>query len=305
MKHERNVEGLRQNAQKKREEAIKRTDAGIQQLLKEKRPVNFKTVAEVAGVSTAWLYREPEIKARIEQLREQASQTKKVPPKQRASDASKDAMIKTLKSRISKLDADNRELRKQLEVVYGQLIETETLRQRTEQLKAENLKLQTQLKECVPSKPPGEAVKPTSKVTSLADRRAARLASNNDVESVLATLGVEMNSTLAKRIKGTPKEVMMDAIASLEQAIAEERVRNPAGFLFKALNEAWKPNEEHQKKVEQDIFQEWFPLAKSLKLVDAATQLGGVQHVLTTEGNWVPFSQMIAEYPLETLQEMS
>jgi hypothetical protein len=169
MKHERNVEGLRRNAQKKRQAAIKRTDAGIQQLLKDKRPVNFKTVAEVAGVSSAWLYREPEIKARIERLREQgSSSSKKAPARQRASDASKDAIIKTLKERCSKLDNEVRGLREQLEVVYGRVIEAETLKQQVEQLKADNLRLK---EECMTFKLAQQTALPTHKVTSLTDRR--------------------------------------------------------------------------------------------------------------------------------------
>ncbi len=174
MKHERNVEGLRQNAQKKRHEAIKRTDVGIQQLLREKRSVNFKTVAEVAGVSTAWLYKEPEIKARIERLREQeSSSSKKAPPKQRTSDASKDAIIKTLKDRCGKLDAEVRGLREQLEVVYGRVIEVEALKQQVAQLALENSKLKAQLEECRVSLSAQE--KGAKKIASLADIRATRL----------------------------------------------------------------------------------------------------------------------------------
>ncbi len=41
MRHERNVEGLRQNAQKKREEAIARTEEGIKQLIREGRPLTL------------------------------------------------------------------------------------------------------------------------------------------------------------------------------------------------------------------------------------------------------------------------
>lgn len=178
MKHERNVEGLKQNAQKKRQEAIQRTDAGIQQLLKEKRSVNFKTVAEVAGVSTAWLYKEPEIKARIEQLRQQGSpSSKKAPPKQRASDASKDTIIKALKNRCGQLDAELKGLREQLEVVYGRIIETETLKQQVEQLKAENAKLK---EEYIVLKLAQEKALPTSKVASLSDRRVGYSQLPND-----------------------------------------------------------------------------------------------------------------------------
>jgi hypothetical protein len=91
------------------------------QLNREGRPINFKTVSEAAGLSTAWLYQHPEVKERIEYLREQSSPRPKPPPKTRASDASEDAIIATLRERVKRLEEDNRELRKQIEVAYGQI----------------------------------------------------------------------------------------------------------------------------------------------------------------------------------------
>jgi hypothetical protein len=145
MKQERNVEGLRQNAQKKRQQAIARTEQGIKQLMKEGKVITFKAVSEIAEVSSAWLYKEPEIKARIEYLREQGNK-KKLLPKPKAFDASKDAMIRILKDRISKLDIENKELRQQLEVINRELLETKAIKQHIEQIKMENLKLKDQLK---------------------------------------------------------------------------------------------------------------------------------------------------------------
>jgi uncharacterized protein YceH (UPF0502 family) len=72
-------------------------------------------------VSTAWLYQHPEIRERIEHLREQRSLHAGSAPKMRASDASKDAMQTALRQRVKQLEAENRELKQQLEVVYGQL----------------------------------------------------------------------------------------------------------------------------------------------------------------------------------------
>lgn len=120
MTHQRNTEGLRQSAKQRHVDAVRRAEAGIQQLVRAKRPVNFRTVAEASGVSTAWLYQHPAIAARIQQLRAQSAPRSTPPPKVRASDASKDAMIATLRQRIQKLEAENRELRQQLEVIYGQ-----------------------------------------------------------------------------------------------------------------------------------------------------------------------------------------
>lgn len=118
MKATRNVDGLRQNAQKKRQEALNKVEQGIRQLLKEGKPINFQSVAGAANVSKAFLYKEPDIKERVEQLRQQGAE-KKPELRQKASDASKDSMIRTLRERLKKLEAENQELRKQVEVAYG------------------------------------------------------------------------------------------------------------------------------------------------------------------------------------------
>jgi predicted RNase H-like nuclease (RuvC/YqgF family) len=170
VKQERNVEGLRQNAQKKRQQAIERTEQGIKQLMKEGRAITFKAVSEVADVSSAWLYKESEIKAKIEHLREQGSK-KKLPSKQKASDVSKEAMIRTLKDKISKLDAENQELRKQLEVIYAEVLETRAIKHQVEQLKAENSKLKNQLENCMDSKPISRTVKLQSEAVSLPNKK--------------------------------------------------------------------------------------------------------------------------------------
>jgi Family of unknown function (DUF6262) len=118
---ERNIEGLRRNAQQRHQQAAHRADEGIRRLLQEGRPVNFHTVAEAAHVSTAWLYQHSEIRERIEHLREQRSLQTNFTPKMKASDASKDAMQTALRQRVKQLETENRELKQQLEVVYGQL----------------------------------------------------------------------------------------------------------------------------------------------------------------------------------------
>jgi len=119
MSHERNSAGLKQSARQRHVTTYQRAEVGIQTLIKAQRPVNFKAVHEVSGVSTAWLYRH--MKERIAHLREQAVPQPTPAPKTRASDASKDAIIAALRERVKKLEAENRELRQQLEVAYGQL----------------------------------------------------------------------------------------------------------------------------------------------------------------------------------------
>jgi hypothetical protein len=120
MTHRRNVEGLRKSAQAKSARVLQRANEAIRQLLQQKRPINFKAVAEVAGVSTPYLYQNQATRERIIHLRgETTLRTETKLKRGRASDFSKDAVIETLRLRLKELEADNRELRKQIEVAYG------------------------------------------------------------------------------------------------------------------------------------------------------------------------------------------
>ncbi|MBD2123417.1 DUF6262 family protein [Trichocoleus sp. FACHB-262] len=135
MKHERNVEGLKRNAQKKKQATLERAEQAIKQLLKENKPINFQSIANAAHVSTAWLYDNAEIRERIEHLREQ--QASKPPTrKQSTSSASKDGIITALKRRIGKLEVENQKLREQHEVAYGLFERHEELEQEVKKLRS-------------------------------------------------------------------------------------------------------------------------------------------------------------------------
>lgn len=120
---ERNIAGLQKTAQAKATATRRRAEEAIQLLLKEKRPINFKAVAETAHVSTAWLYGQEDIKQQILSLRSQQEPKPRIviPPRERASDASKDALIALLRKRVKDQEDQIRELKKQIEVAYGQL----------------------------------------------------------------------------------------------------------------------------------------------------------------------------------------
>lgn len=126
MSHERNVEGLKTSAGKRRQETLRRTEEAIRLLLAQKRPVNFQSVAQTASVSAAWLYREQAVRERIEHLRGTTARPVELRRKTAATDASKDAIIEALQVRIRRQDEEIRELRKQLEVSYGRLYEAES-----------------------------------------------------------------------------------------------------------------------------------------------------------------------------------
>lgn len=127
MTRERNITGLRASAQARAQATRRRAEEAIALLAREGRPVNFKTVGETAHVSTAWLYEHEDIKRRILSLRQRPTPrpTAALPLRERASDASKDAMIATLRERVKRLEHENRELKQQIEVAYGLLHQRE------------------------------------------------------------------------------------------------------------------------------------------------------------------------------------
>lgn len=119
----RNTGGLRKTAQEKALATKHRVEEAIRILVKEKRTINFKTVAETAHVSTAWLYGNDDIKMQIFHLRSQQipKVQVRIPKQEQASNASKDAMIAALQKRVKEQATKIRELEKQLEVATGEL----------------------------------------------------------------------------------------------------------------------------------------------------------------------------------------
>src|SRR6266702_723792 len=67
----RDTSGLTAHAKQRSEEKRKRVEEAIDRLLREPQAINFNSVAQAAGVSKAYLYSQPEMRERIEALRQQ------------------------------------------------------------------------------------------------------------------------------------------------------------------------------------------------------------------------------------------
>jgi Family of unknown function (DUF6262) len=119
---ERNTSGLVAHAHQRREEKRKWVEEAIAALLRERKPINFHTVAQTARVSKAYLYSQPDLRERIEALREQAVEHM-VRERARSStgktDASRDLVILAKDRRIQELEAENRKLQQQLKGALG------------------------------------------------------------------------------------------------------------------------------------------------------------------------------------------
>ncbi len=115
-------EQLRQLHEARKANTIHKVDEAIKRLLKARKSINFNSVSSESGVSKATLYNNPEIRERIDSLRQQQAQVPTPKQLKREMDENnKDAVIASLKRRIKKLESENKELRQQLKVDYAEI----------------------------------------------------------------------------------------------------------------------------------------------------------------------------------------
>lgn len=109
------VQRLREAAQARHDATVRRAEDTLRQLAKKGGPITFRRVAEEAGVSRAWLYRQDQLRRQIDQLRQPpTSSASRVPAAERATSDSLRQQLRAYRSEIARLRVENQELREQL-----------------------------------------------------------------------------------------------------------------------------------------------------------------------------------------------
>lgn len=121
-----NPGNLRRAAQAKHAAATARAEQGLRQMIRRGDPVTFRGLAQTAGVSLDFLYRHPELRRRVEQLRDQQRATPPPAP-EKADPDQPSSVIRTLTGQLTDLKRRHREevtqLRQALEAAHGEIIE--------------------------------------------------------------------------------------------------------------------------------------------------------------------------------------
>lgn len=251
--HIRNTDGIKAASQKKREDALKRTEQAISALLKEQALINFNTVSRAANVSTSWLYSESELCDRIKFLRNQGK-SKRLPPRVRASDASQSAMIRTLKEKNRQLRDEVRSLKSELERVYGKSL---AIGEEAKSAKAEISQLKRRLADFENKGLRNECIDP------LADQRPVQPL--DDLLTNIEALGIQLNPTLRKLVQRSNPITVQKAIKAFQAQ--QSTIVNPGGWLRKALTESWEATEPISSEVPSNRakwpleFTEWYQKA--------------------------------------------
>jgi len=126
--HQPNTSGLVEHARRKSQETHQRVDQAIDQLLREEGVINFNTVSKAASVTKSYLYAHPELRDRVETLRQQQQQTRLQHQQvqqfqQSRTDKSKDVLLVAKDRRIKALENEIQKLKTELKTAYGKLYE--------------------------------------------------------------------------------------------------------------------------------------------------------------------------------------
>lgn len=93
-----------------------KVDKAIKRLIKNRKEINFNSVANESGVTKKTLYNNEDIRSRIEHLRYQQAQVQSPGEvKREMSDSNKDALIASLRRQVKKLKEENQNLKEKVD----------------------------------------------------------------------------------------------------------------------------------------------------------------------------------------------
>lgn len=303
---EERVARLNQIQSSRKQQALEKVEQTLKQMQKMGKKINFATVAHEANVSQSYLYKYPEIKSRIAEIRNQQSSMPRPRSKEPTSANSHQAIVSKLKDRIKKLEAEVTGLRNINEGLAGRVYRVSELEALVERQQKYINDLETRLKACeeryratILTSPPVN----DPKITPIDKSKRRKPEIPESVKVQMAELGISLNTTLTKTILSATEELVLSAIQALKEALEHGNVDNPGGWLNKAIKDGWIPNEKYVKKGEWETFNEWFSLARKQGLVMASMKGDDDKlYIFTKDGVRLPFEKMLCQHPLEELK---
>lgn len=239
------INTLKETQEARKEDSKNRVYQAIERLQKLNAKINFHTVAREAQVSVSYLYKYPEIKQHIAELRSKQNSLP-VKPVAKPNSTSQGKIVTRLQEKIKKLEEENKELKRKCEALAGQVYRAHHLQAQIEILQQENEEIRTKLGEQEIAK----------KVTPISKKRKSKSAISEAIQLELDELEINLNPTLTKTISSTTEERVLAAIEALKDQLERKDIPNPGGWLNKAISEGWiKPETipQQSSKPEQKI----------------------------------------------------
>lgn len=114
--------GIEKYAKKKTKLALDKVDEAIRNLSIKGEKINFNRISNESGVSKSFLYKNKETRRRIERLRKQQIDKNK---NQSKTEATQNILIKSKDKKIKELRNENKELKKELELLRNNIYKIE------------------------------------------------------------------------------------------------------------------------------------------------------------------------------------
>jgi Family of unknown function (DUF6262) len=243
----------------RKQETSEKVYKAIERLQKNGAKINFQTIAKEANVSVPYLYKYPELKAHIAQLRNQQSSMPSesvVQPSVTAKAHSQ--VVERLKKRIHELEADLSELKRKNEALAGQVYRVHSLQEQVERQKEIIETLENRLKSASQQATESKVI-PLNKKSEVI---------SECILSELGEIGIELNNNLTKLIKAATESDILAAIEYYKYEQERTNIDNPGGWLARAIKGRWKKPDKLQQTSEPA------KVTKQSEIFSSSTQVG-------------------------------
>lgn len=228
----------------RKQETSEKVHKAIERLQKIGAKINFQTIAKEANVSVPYLYKYPELKAHIAQLRNQQSSIPSEPYVQTPVTAKVHSqVVERLKKRIHELEADLSEIKRKNEALAGQVYRVHSLQEQVERQKEIIETLENRLKSPSQQATESKVIPLNKKLEPISER----------ILDELGKLEIQLNDNLRKTIFSTAESDVLAAIEYYNYEKERTNIDNPGGWLARAIKGCWKKPDNLQQITKSEI----------------------------------------------------
>lgn len=257
---------LKETQAARKDDSAERVYKAIERLQKIDAKVNFTTVAKEANVSVSYLYKYPEIKQHIAEVRNK-QRSFPIFPVAQPNSSSTGKIVTRLKDKIHQLERENQELKRKHEALAGQVYRVHYLQEQVERQQQVIEDLNARLKD----------QQLASKVTPISVKQKGLISER--VQAELDALDIGLNPTLTKTIKAATESTVLAAIEALKDQLSKKDIPSPGGWLNQAIKEGWTKPElvlQTSSKPEQQVVTISTQPVKELLSIDKLQQLSTI-----------------------------
>ena len=210
----------------RKEDSANRVFKAIERLQKISGKINFTSVAKEANLSVAYLYKYPEIKLRIAELRNK-QQSFPATPVAQPNSSSTGKLIASFKEKIQQIEKENKELKRKHEAFAIQILQAHHLQDELERQQQIVKDLKAMLKD----------QKTSGKVIPILSMKIDRVSEQIQLE--LESLNICLSSTLYETIKAATESTVLAAIEALKHQLSIKDISDKNAWLNKAIKGGW------------------------------------------------------------------